>query len=270
VAARSCRRLGGDAWHSSEGGSVRRLGTQWIALLGAATACASAAPLRGQSLPEKVSLVTVEDSYEVEIGIAVLGEAYGRVGIDVEVERLPGDLALRRSASGQAHGEVHRIDGIAEEYPSLIQVSIPINYIEVGVYSRDPELAPRSWTDLLGLEVGIVRGIIAAERLTDRLEVRRVDTYEELLGLLARGEVDAIVTPLINTEVALLRGELADGVHMNGVMDTYLLYHYLHEDHALLLPIIEPVLKDMLVRGRVTEIRSETLDRIRRDAAEGR
>jgi ABC-type amino acid transport substrate-binding protein len=228
-----------------------------------------AGSLRAQHLPASLSLVTVEDSYEAEIGIAVLVEAYERLGVEIGVERLAGDLALRRSSSGGADGEVHRIDGITGEYPTLVQVGIPINYIEVGVFSRDPELEPRSWLDLQGLEVGIVRGIIAAERLTHRLDVRRVDTYEELLALLDRGQVDAIVTPLINTEVALIRGALDEGVHMNGVMDTYLLYHYLHEEHAPLVPAIEAILKEMLIHGRVAQIRSETLERIRRRAAQG-
>jgi polar amino acid transport system substrate-binding protein len=225
--------------------------------------------LEAQPLPASLSLVTVEDSYEVEIGIAVLTEAYERLGVELEVERLPGDLALRRSSSGAADGEVHRIDGIEGDYPSLVQVGIPINYIEVGVYSRDPEFEPRSWLDLQHLDVGIVRGILAAERLTDRLDVRRVDTYEELIALLQRDQVDVIVTPLINTEVALIRGALDDSVYMNGVMDTYLLYHYLHEEHTALVPVVETILKEMLAHGRVAEIRAETVERIRRRAAEG-
>jgi len=226
--------------------------------------------LRAQALPPALSLVTVEDSYEVEIGITVLEEAYSRLGVGLDVTRLPGDLALRRSSSGAADGEVHRIDGIAGAYPALVQVGIPINYIEVGVYSRDSELDPRSWLDLQGLEVGIVRGIIAAERLTDRLEVRRVDTYQELIALLARGEVEVIVTPLINTEVALIEGALDHGIHMNGVMDTYLLYHYLHEEHIAVVPVVEAILKDMLVHGRIAEIRAEVLEQVRRRAAQGR
>ena len=88
--------------------------------------------------------------------------------------------------------------------------------------------------------------------------------------MLDRGEVDVIVTPLINTEVALIEGALDSAVHMNGVMDTYLLYHYLHEEHAQMVPVVEAVLKEMLVEGRVSEIRAEVFERVRARAAQGR
>ena len=66
--------------------------------------------------------------------------------------------------SGEADGDVHRIDGATRLIPSLVQVPVPINYFEIAVYSMSPDLSPRSWTDLRELDVGIVRGQLAAER----------------------------------------------------------------------------------------------------------
>jgi hypothetical protein len=44
----------------------------------------------------------------------------------------------------------------------------------------------------------------------------------------------------------------------------------LHEEHAPLVPAIEAILKEMLIHGRVAQIRSDTFERIRRRAAQGR
>lgn len=225
-------------------------------------------PLDAQGLPSSMRLVTVRDSREVDIGVAVLREAYGRLGMTIEVERLAGDLALQRLRDGEADGDVHRIDGAATLIPGVMQIPVPINYFEISVYSMDAELKPRGWTDLRSLDVGIVRGQLAAERAVRGMSVREVDTFEDLFALLRSGEVDVVVAPRINGDILKLAGGM-DDVVMNGVMDTYLLYHYVHESRAQVIPALQPILQGMLGDGTIQSIRARVLDELLRGPVGG-
>lgn len=210
------------------------------------------------TLPTHIVLGTVLDSREVDVGINVLREAYRRAGITVEIRRYAGDAALRKANAGEVAGDVHRIDGIGGMWPNLIQVPIPINYFEIAVYSRNPQFHPQSWRDLKSMQLGIVRGVVAVESSVRDLNVHKVDTYEELFRLVGRGEVDAIAVPVIVfDERAELHGNPA-GLVRNNVMDSYLLYHYLNRNYANLVPVIQPILRQMLSDGTIARIRKST------------
>jgi polar amino acid transport system substrate-binding protein len=87
-----------------------------------------------------------------------------------------------------------------------------------------------------------------------------VDTYAELYPLLLHGDVDAIVAPVLQSEVTL--GRNTHGVVRNGLLASFLLYHYLNRRHADLVPRIEQVLKDMLLDGTTARIRDATVTRL--------
>lgn len=214
-----------------------------------------------------VSLVAPETP-DVYVGIAVLTEAYSRLGMMVVPEVMAGDLALRTSTSGGCDGEVHRIDGITHRFPTLHQIPVPINYIELAIYSKDPLFKPREWLDLGSRPVGIVRGILAAERATRGLMVREVDTYDELIKLLVQDDVQAIVAPRIEIDLALASGRSPQNIVLNAVLDTHLLYHYLHLDRIKLAEQIQPVLKSMLMEGEITLIRTRTYQHMLNKSAE--
>jgi len=249
--------------------TARPLFFAFIILVSTAFTAILAADGARPTSPKVVSLVAPETP-DVYIGIEVLTEAYARIGVKMSAEVMSGDLALRASTTRDADGEVHRIDGITHQFPTLRQIPIPINYIELAVFSHDPTLKPREWLDLDTMTVGIVRGILAAERATRKLNVRRVDTYPELINLLNRDEVEAIIAPRIEIELALAAGEAAAGTVLNGVLDTHLLYHYLHQDQAELARSIEPVLKAMLMSGEVTRLRNKTYERLLNEATNNR
>lgn len=209
-------------------------------------------------LPSHIVLGTVMDSREVDVGINVLREAYRRAGITVEIRRYAGDTALRKANAGEIAGDVHRIDGIGEAWPNLVQVPIPINYFEIAVYSRNPQFHPVAWRDLKNMQLGIVRGVVAVEASARDLNVHKVDSYDELFRLVGKNEVDAIAVPVVAfDERTELHGNPA-GLVRNTVMDSYLLYHYLNRNYAHLVPVIQPILRQMLSDGSIARIRKST------------
>ena len=78
----------------------------------------------------------IRDTPDQIIGAEILKVAYGKIGISIKMVDMPGKRALTESSSGRVDGEVHRIVEIADEYPTLLKVPTPINYIEPSVFSK--------------------------------------------------------------------------------------------------------------------------------------
>ncbi len=120
---------------------------------------------------QQLELTAVANSPDTGVSGEVLKEAYRRLGIDISILKLGASEALQRSNSGSADGEVQRIDGISRNFPNLLQVPIPINYIQGAVFSKNNALKLRGWHSLRTFKIGLVKGIIFAEKGTRGMQV---------------------------------------------------------------------------------------------------
>ena len=202
------------------------------------------------------------ETADARAAAAVLEEAYGRLGIEIEVEYLNGKLALARADSGLYDGDVQRIDGIARRFPNLIQVQIPVNYLEGVAFTNRSDADVSGWHSLRDYQVGIVKGILFAEEGTQGMEVSRAASYEQLVGLLMQNRIDLAIMPRVNGLVAIQVpkevSENRSGIHGSGaVLETLFLYNYLNARHANLVPRVEHVLKKMLLDGTTKRIRHQ-------------
>ncbi len=224
-----------------------------------AAAVALIVPLSGPGLPEvplrQITLATLQDSYEMYASEKILEAAYLKLGYRLRIQKYTGDIALKKSEAGEVDGEVHRIDGLERDHKNLIQISVPINYFDLGIYSLQSGLHPKSISDLENFRVGIVRGVVASERSSsNHSKIFRVDNYLALFELLPKKEVDAVYAITINAE-RILRKMNARGIYRNVILESHLCYHYLHRKNAFLVPKITEVLREMLRRGEVQQIR---------------
>jgi hypothetical protein len=103
--------------------------------------------------------------------------------------------------------------------------------------------------------VGIVKGILFAERGTVGMDVKIANTYAELIGWIADGQVEVGVMPRIGGLLAIKEAEAKDCTDMEGILETLLLYHYVHKSRAHLVKRLSPVLKKMLLDGTTRRLR---------------
>ena len=202
------------------------------------------------------------ETADARAAAAILTEAYGRLGIEIEVEYLNGKLALARADSGLYDGDVQRIDGIARRFPNLIQVQIPVNYLEGVAFTNRSDTDVSGWHSLRVYRVGIVKGILFAEEGTQGMEVSRVASNEQLVELLAENRIDLAVMPrisgLVAAQVPKEVSENRSDIQASGaVLETLFLYNYLNARHENLVPQVERVLKQMLLEGTTKRIRHE-------------
>lgn len=211
---------------------------------------------------QQLELATVANSPDTTVSASILKKAYRRLGIDITVLELPASEALQRANSGQADGEVQRIDGISHNFPNLIQVPIPINYIQGAVFSKKKKRKLRGWHSLRTFRIGLVKGVIFAEKGTRGMQVQVAGSYDQLIDLLLNDQVDLIVLPYINGAAAIRQHPRGEQLHLNGIIETYLLYHYLHKKHEKLLPAITARLKKMLLNGTIPDMRREIVSEL--------
>ena len=213
---------------------------------------------------ETMRLAGVEASADSAAGAAVLEEGYRRIGMSIEIEWLSPVEALEAANSGSLDGDLQRIDGLSRTFTSLVQVQIPINFLEAAAFSKEHRFTASGWASLEGYSVGYVRGIVFAEQRADGLDAVAAQDYESLWDMLETGDVDVALMPRISGRV-MAAERTSEIVDMEGVLEILFLYHYLHERHASLVPRLEAELKAMLLDGTTRRLRDAAYRRLLED-----
>lgn len=212
--------------------------------------------------PEPVVIAAIHSSADTVAGEAVLREAYRRIGIPVDIRQMGGMEALEASSSGSVDAELQRIDGLVRRFPTLIQVPIPVNYLLGSAFSIEYDFRVTGWRNLQPYRIGIVKGIIFSKEGTQGMDVTVAEDYDQLFDMLKSGDIDVVVTPRINGLYALKKmnpGEDAEDNpvrEMEGVLETLLLYHYVHQSRSEIVPELTQVLSEMLNDGTTRRIRN--------------
>ena len=108
----------------------------------------------------------IQNTPDQMVGAEILKVIYSKIGITIKMVDMPGKRALNESSKGNVDGEVHRIFKIGEDYPTLLRVPTPINYIEPSVFSSKHDFKITDCSSLKNHTIGIVRGVRHAELCT--------------------------------------------------------------------------------------------------------
>lgn len=167
-----------------------------------------------------VELAAAANTVDTVISEVIVREAYERIGYQVEITKYPPERALKLANSGQADGDVQRIDGLSEHYPNLIQLKPAINYIEGSVFTAGKDISVDGWDSLRQHRIGLIRGIKFAELNTKGMDHHFVGNYPALFTMLDKGRFDLIVSPRLNGSYHLKRLQI-EGIDAIGAGVTY-------------------------------------------------
>ena len=169
----------------------------------------------------------------------VLEQIYKQVGYEIAFVDYPGKKSVEKANAGEADGENMRRSGLARIYPNLIQLSHPHVEMNFRIYTKHNDeyfAAPDSWKSS---RVGIVRGVIVAEEITQGLKPVLYDSVGELFDQLNQDKIDvAIATDLIGGLEVFLNHPRANIRAWGNSLKTVFLYHYVHKRHAALVPVL--------------------------------
>ncbi|HSG06328.1 MAG TPA: transporter substrate-binding domain-containing protein [Nitrospiria bacterium] len=187
-------------------------------------------------------------------------EIFSRLGIQVNMTRLPGERSLINVNQGIDDGTLIRIGGLDRLYPNMVQVPEKIKNNEFVVFSKKHRFSISGWESLKPYDVAFINGWkIMEENSKAAKSITRVKNIEELFFLLDNGRVDLVLF------------EKWTGLHWiqsSGKKDMHLLtpplaerpmFMYLNKKHRDLIPKIVNAIREIKADGTYQKVFDETL-----------
>jgi polar amino acid transport system substrate-binding protein len=214
----------------------------------------SSVPGQAQSVIRLARIANIPDQY---VGGEILRTVYARLNIQLEFEDVPGKRALALSSAGELDGEIQRIGNLAKDYPTLVQISPPINYIEPSVFTTTLHFDVQGWSSIKPYSIGIVRGVGSSEAGTRGMSrVTAAVSLENMLEMLDAGRFDVAVTDLFSGLVAAKKLNLQSRIHpLSPPLERIYIYHYLNEKHRDLAGKVANVIQEMEASGELARLR---------------
>lgn len=191
----------------------------------------------------------------------VVQEAYERIGIHVEFNPVPPIRALELANLGVMDGETARIEGTEKTYSNLVKIPVPVSYITGVVFTKHIDRDIRSWNDLKGLKIGIIKGVLYSEKGTQGMQTFYAKENTHLFKLLDYGRVDVAIAVKEEGEYEIKAHFPSSNIHMIG-QPVYRapLFHYIHKKNIGLAPKLEAVLKEMEKNGEMEALWKQAAD----------
>jgi ABC-type amino acid transport substrate-binding protein len=229
-----------------------------------AVACLSllaAAPSQAQELIRLARIADIPDQY---VGGEMLRAVYAKLDIKLEFEDVPGKRALALSSAGEVDGEIQRIGTLSRDYPTLVQVTPAINYIEPTVFTTKLHFDVAGWNSIRDYSIGIVRGVGSSEAGTRGMaEVTATTNLESMVKMLDADRFELMVTDLFSGLVAVRKLNLQARIHpLSPPLERIHIYHYLHENHRDLVPKVGKVIAQMEASGELATLREALVKQV--------
>ncbi|MFD2205572.1 substrate-binding periplasmic protein [Kiloniella antarctica] len=206
-----------------------------------------------------LTLVAAEGTVDTIISEVILRKAYRQIGLEIIIEKHPGERALRLANSGEVAGDVQRIDGLSAKYGNLIQIYPAINFIEGVAFSRNQTIAIDGWQSLKKHRIGLIRGIKFAENNTTDMDTYLARDYASLFRMLNKDRIDVAISPRLNGLYQIKKNDIDNVTPLSPAIAKFDLYHYLHKKHAALIPKLSAVFTEMATSGELIRIREHVI-----------
>lgn len=183
---------------------------------------------------------------------ARLEAVYKRAGLPVEFVPLPQKRSLLLAVDGLLDGDVGRIPGLEETYPSLVRVDVKLlDLIGAAYVVRGQDFGDYRVALLDSLRVGAVRGVLWAEKLMGDRPMEKVNNYETLFDMLLAGRIDLALGSRSSAE-GVLRDDRARYASIRMMVPAAYqtpFYHYVNRKNADIVPLLEKALRELRAEG---------------------
>jgi len=171
---------------------------------------------------------------------------------------------MRTSIANVNYGEAailpSQTDGLQSQFPNLMKVPVPVDYVEFTSYTRSGDFYKLSkWRDIAGLRFcyrwqNIYVANNAAE--TGASELIVVNELQDVWDALLNNKADVAVLPRVVT----FDYRIPVGIKKANVVDTIPCYTYVNKDYAYLIPLLESAYRELLGSGGPEAVRNFRLN----------
>jgi polar amino acid transport system substrate-binding protein len=188
----------------------------------------------------------------------IVSEAYDRLQIPVEYFEFPGKRSLYEANAGYVDADLSRIKDVDKEFTSLRRVPTPIYWFEATAFSKNKNLNIAGWESLRDLRLGIMRGMIFAERGVKGFpKVTVVDKPIHLFKMLESDRIDVAIFSDLNGLAIIKELRLSSLQALKPPLERIEAFHYVHKKHEALVPKLDAIFQDMKNSGQLDRMRQD-------------
>ena len=197
-------------------------------------------------------VLAASEGVDFDLPLKVLTEAYGRIGITIELRRFPAERAIRMANEGKVDGEILRLEGAEQKYPNLIRIPVPIKTDEIVVVTKSMEFAVDGWSSLMPYTVGYIRGIKVIEmNLVEGTHAEAVNSGEQAYKKLEAGRTDVVVDALSQAQLQIKTLGMHDLIVLAPPLQTLPFFHYVHVKNQHIVKPLTEALQQMEDEGLI-------------------
>ncbi|MBE0367165.1 type 2 periplasmic-binding domain-containing protein [Pseudoalteromonas aurantia] len=193
---------------------------------------------------------TPQSRYVIELTRLV----YKNIGYDIKIIDFNYQSALVAANAGVLDGQLGRVDGASQQYPSLIKVDFPLLSFNLQFLSHC-----QTCSILDAQSIVIQASHLAPKAYLGKQnylgELIQVKSNSTQLNLLTQKKVSAAL--VIGFHIKEYKEKLQKLGIFSTTLDKINLYHYLHEKHAHLVPRIMTSLIDLDKKGTVSMLKNK-------------
>lgn len=191
------------------------------------------------------------------VALAVLRQAYARLGVTVNTRILPLRRGVQMADAGEIDGDLMHSAVPLMDWPRLIRIRVPIVRAVFAAYRRGAADCPaRLERDkLAGLRLAYMRGTRAVETQLPAELLLACNNNLDALRHVQRGITDYAVLGQIETDALIVRHGMHDKIcKLAEPVVTAELFHSLNQRHAELAARMERVLGEMQSSGELARL----------------
>mgnify|MGYP003875257723 FL=1 len=149
-----------------------------------------------------------------------------------------------------------RIWTYGDENPTTIRVPTPYYYLETMPFiAKQRNISIEEASDLQHYSIVKVRGVKHTNNITKGLSnVYEANSTDNMLRLVETGQVDIALTNTIDGILALKKLGISNVTPLKKPLAVLPLYHYLHEKHKALVPIIDQEIRRLKASGELATL----------------
>lgn len=198
-------------------------------------------------------VVGINATEEAQVNLEIknlLNDAFGRLGMKARIVSLPLARSLRDASNGEVDGVAAHFKVEVAEFDNLVMVPQPMARITYGFFSNANIRPVRSWEDITGRTLGIVRGDLPPliEALKRGIRVYELNHGDTGFRMLQAGRLDVMVYEKSYGELHVREAAL-DNILVSPLSLAGYTYFVLNDKHAALAPELARVFREMLRDG---------------------
>ncbi len=204
---------------------------------------------------QTLELAGLDNPVQSAVAIAVLQEAYRRLGIVIRTHTLPLRRGIQMADTGELDGDLIHSAVSLNEWPHLLVVKVPVARAIFMAY-RTGRICPArvSLDELTEGRVAYMRGTRGIELLLPEAALLASQNNWDALRAMRKGITRYAVTGQMESDAQLVGHGVHDVCKVREPVLTADLFHSLNERHAELAARLEHVLAEMSSKGDIARI----------------